>query len=54
MRFTKESTIAASAERVFAFHEAPDAFTRLLPPWQTSEVIVPPRALTVGARSICR
>ena len=28
MRFLKESLIEASAERVFAFHEAPDAFRR--------------------------
>lgn len=54
MRFMKESVIAASAERVFAFHEAPDAFARLLPPWQTSEVIVPPQALTVGTKVVLR
>ena len=54
MRFVKESVIAASAEAVFAFHEAPDAFARLQPPWQKSEVITPPRSLAVGTRVVLR
>ena len=39
MKFVKESVINASAEKVFAFHEAPDAFERLQPPWQTTEIV---------------
>ncbi len=54
MRFVKESVIAASAETVFAFHEAPDAFARLQPPWQKSEVITPPSSLAVGTRVVLR
>ena len=54
MHFKKESLIHASAERVFAFHEAPDAFGRLQPPWQTTEVIQPPTSLEVGTRVILR
>lgn len=50
MKFLKESVIAASAARVFAFHEAPDAFARLQPPWQTTEILQPPRSLEVGTR----
>jgi ligand-binding SRPBCC domain-containing protein len=50
MRFVKESVIDASAERVFAFHEAPDAFERLQPPWQTTKIIRPPSSLEVGTR----
>jgi ligand-binding SRPBCC domain-containing protein len=50
MRFKKESVIHASAERVFAFHEAPDAFERLQPPWQETEVVQPPTSLEVGTR----
>lgn len=50
MRFKKESVIQASAERVFAFHEAPDAFERLQPPWQETEVVQPPTSLEVGTR----
>jgi len=54
MRFKKKSIIKASAERVFAFHEAPDAFERLQPPWQKTEVIQPPSSLEVGTRVILR
>jgi ligand-binding SRPBCC domain-containing protein len=54
MKFLKESVIAASAEAVFAFHEAPEAFARLLPPWQKSEIIMPPSSLAVGTRVVLR
>jgi len=54
MRFTKESLIHASAQRVFAFHEAPDAFERLQPPWQKTEIIRPPASLEVGTRVVLR
>lgn len=54
MRFVKETTINASAETVFAFHEAPDAFARLQPPWQTSEVVQPPTSLEVGTRVVLK
>jgi hypothetical protein len=54
MRFVKETPIAASAATVFAFHEAPDAFARLLPPWQVSEVVQPPTSLAVGTRVVLR
>jgi ligand-binding SRPBCC domain-containing protein len=54
MRFVKESVIRASAETVFAFHEAPDAFERLQPPWQKTEIVQPPTSLDVGTRVILR
>lgn len=54
MRFVKESHIKASAERVFAFHEAPDAFERLQPPWQESQIVQPPTSLAVGTRVILK
>jgi len=54
MRFTKESVIKASAAKVFAFHESPDAFERLQAPWQESEVVQPPSSLEVGTRVILR
>ena len=44
----------ASAERVFAFHEAPDAFERLQPPWQETEIVRPPASLEVGTRVVLR
>ncbi|MEM7436958.1 MAG: SRPBCC family protein [Myxococcota bacterium] len=54
MHFKKESLIDASAEEVFAFHEAPDAFERLQPPWQTAEIVKPPSSLAVGTEVILR
>jgi len=39
MKFVKESLIGAEAERVFAFHELPDALARLTPPWEQARVI---------------
>lgn len=54
MRFAKESVIKASAERVFAFHEAPDAFERLQPPWQKTDILQPPASLEVGTRVVLR
>jgi len=54
MKFLKESVIAASAASVFEFHEAPDAFARLQPPWQTTEIILPPSSLAVGTHVVLR
>lgn len=54
LKFVKQTVIAASAETVFAFHEAPDAFARLQPPWQRSEIITPPASLRVGTRVVLR
>lgn len=54
MRFVKEVVIAASVEKVFAFHEAPDAFARLMPPWQKAEIIQPPTSLAVGTKVLLR
>jgi ligand-binding SRPBCC domain-containing protein len=54
MRFVKETVVAASAETVFAFHEAKDAFSRLQPPWQETEIVQPPTSLAVGTRVVLR
>ena len=48
MNFVKESVIEAPVEAVFAFHERPDAFELLLPPWDKTEVLQPPTSLAVG------
>jgi ligand-binding SRPBCC domain-containing protein len=48
MRFVKESLIEAPVEAVFAFHERPDAFALLQPPWEHSQIMQPPRSLEVG------
>lgn len=50
MRFVKETVFATSVEEVFAFHERPDAFALLQPPWERVEIITPPTSLQVGTR----
>lgn len=52
MQFVKESIIKAAPERVFAFHELPDAIIRLTPPWENARIIQPPRNLEVGTRVV--
>src|SRR5918998_261722 len=52
MRFVKESVIRARPERVFAFHELPDALRRLTPPWERARVVEHAGSLRVGARAI--
>lgn len=51
-RLTFESYIPASPERVFAFHERPDAFALLTPWWSGARVIRPPRSLRPGERAL--
>lgn len=52
MLFVKESVIHAPPERVFAFHELPDAFERLVPPWEKVTVVQKADIKTVGSRAI--
>ena len=48
--FVFSSVIPACVERVFAFHESPDALERLTPPWQPARVLHKDAGLHVGAR----
>ncbi|HMF56001.1 MAG TPA: SRPBCC family protein [Pyrinomonadaceae bacterium] len=52
MRFVKESVIRAAPERVFAFHEQPDALEQLTPPWEATRVIEQGRISEVGSRTV--
>ena len=52
MQFIKESVIRAAPERVFAFHELPDAMARLMPPWESARIIESAPNLLPGARAI--
>jgi ligand-binding SRPBCC domain-containing protein len=52
MRFVRETFIRATPERVFAFHEQPDALKLLTPPWETSRVIQAAQISQVGSRAI--
>lgn len=50
MQFVKETVFPASVEELFRFHERPDAFELLQPPWERVEILVPPSGLEVGTR----
>jgi ligand-binding SRPBCC domain-containing protein len=51
--FEKRLRIAAPPERVFAFHELPDAFQRLTPPWEHVRVVEKTgRGLEAGVRVV--
>ena len=52
MEFVKESVIKASPERVFAFHQLPDAFERLIPPGENAEVLQKADITKIGSRAI--
>ena len=52
MQFVKESLINASAERVFAFHERPDALRLLTPPWEKTRIIESASISELGSRTI--
>lgn len=52
MKFTKESVIKASPERVFAFHELPDAFERLVPPWEDAKIVQKANIAEIGSQAI--
>lgn len=52
MKFIKESVIKASPERVFSFHELPDAIERLIPPWENAVIIQKADISKVGSQAI--
>ncbi len=52
MRFVKESIINATPEKVFAFHELPDAIERLIPPWENARIIQKADISKIGSRAI--
>ena len=52
MQFIKESIIKAAPARVFAFHELPDAFERLMPPWEKAEIIQKADISVIGSRAV--
>ncbi len=50
--FIKSSEISASARDVFAWHQTPEAFERLIPPWERVTVEQPPASLGDGALAV--
>lgn len=52
MRYVKESVIRCTPEKVFAFHRLPDAFERLVPPWENVRVVEKADISQIGSRTI--
>ncbi len=52
MQFIKETIINAPPEAVFAFHERPDAFELLVPPWEKARIIQKADISQIGSRAI--
>lgn len=52
MLFVKQSIIRATPERVFAFHEQPDALRLLTPPWEPTRVISAAPDLRPGSTAV--
>lgn len=52
MNFVKESIIKAAPEKVFSFHRLPDAFERLVPPWESVKVLQKADISKIGSRTI--
>ncbi|MEJ7625027.1 MAG: SRPBCC family protein [Pyrinomonadaceae bacterium] len=52
MKFLKETIIRAPPERVFAFHELPDAIERLIPPWENARIIQKADISRLGSQAI--
>lgn len=52
MNFVKESIIKAAPEKVFAFHELPDAIERLIPPWENARIIQKADISKIGSRAV--
>jgi ligand-binding SRPBCC domain-containing protein len=52
MQFVKESIIRCTPEKVFAFHELPDAFERLVPAFETVKIVQRADISKIGSRTI--
>ena len=52
MQYVKETIIRAAPEKVFGFHLLPDAFERLVPPWEKVKIIQKADITKIGSRAI--
>lgn len=52
MKFVKESVFRCTPERLFSFHELPDAFERLVPPWENAKVVQKADISVIGSQAI--
>ncbi len=52
MKFIKETQIHAPPRTIFEFHELPDAFEMLIPPWEKARIIQRADISKIGSRAI--
>src|SRR5437868_3144515 len=54
-KFIKQSVVIAPIEKVFAFHDRPEAISDLTPPWAGMTVVQPPtNGLQIGSQVILK
>ena len=53
-RLARTLDVPVPVEVLWAFHERPDAFALLQPPWERAEILAPPTSLEVGTRVVLR
>lgn len=54
LRITRTSELACSLEDLVRYHEHPDAFARLSPPWQRMRILERSGGIAPGARTVFR
>lgn len=54
LRITRSSELRCSLEQLAAYHEHPETFARLAPPWQRMQIIERSGGIAPGARTIFR
>jgi ligand-binding SRPBCC domain-containing protein len=52
LKFVKNSVIKAAPEKVFSFHQLPDAFERLIPPWEKVKVLQKADISEIGSQTM--
>ncbi len=52
MKFIKETEINAPPRAIFEFHEMPDAFEKLVPPWENARIIQKADISIIGSQAI--
>ena len=52
MKFVKESVFRCTPEKLFSFHELPDAFERLVPPWENAKIVQKADISVIGSQAI--
>ncbi len=53
-QYVKQTSIKASPDVVFSFHESPDALQQLIPPWENMKLVESAGSLQPGSRVVLR